>query len=257
MVEHWRQDPWVMAVGRVGSAPSSRDLDGLTLDPGDVKDLSRCQLHKCELRLPAAAIERFRSAIDWSSPDRAANAMGMFRETLASYAGSYLDHGNDALFEYANNDDPVHIADGLRRIVTRSPFIGEAAPDLYAYLDQFPRERPADAEDFIYWMKEKFWITNVVSLNHATVLDRTTTAGRLILAVSKQLYATHYYEASVSLTAYVQGPEGESYLVSLTRARADIRRSGFNWMERLLLNRLVRNRIESQVAYFKQRLEGV
>jgi hypothetical protein len=255
-VEQWRRDPWVLGLGRIGSTPTSHDFDGFALDAGEVKDLARCRLHKCEIRLPAEAIERFRNSINWSSPSPAADATEMFRQTLASYAGSYLGRGNEALFEYANNDDPVHIADGLRQIVTRSSFIGTAAPDLYAYLDDFPRERPSDAEDFLYWLKEKFWVTDVVSLNHSTVVDRTTSSGRMILAISKQLYANHYYEAAISLTAYVEGPTGESYLVSLNRARADVRRSGFNWIERLLLNRLVRNRIESQLAYLKQRLEN-
>ena len=114
----------------------------------------------------------------------------------------------------------MRIEDGLRSLVLRSSILREVTPDLYAYVERFPSERPADAEDFLYWVKEKFWLMNVVSLNHSTVVDRITASGRLIMAVSKQLYATHYYEASLSVTAYLADRSGEEgYLVSLNRTR--------------------------------------
>jgi len=256
-VEEWRRDPFVLQVGRLGPVPSTSHLEALTLDPRDVKGLARCRVNDCDLRLPAEAIEQFRKEVDWSSPERAERATAMFRQLLASYAASYLSHGNAALLKYDNNDDPVRIVDGLRQLIQRSRFLGDAAPDLQTYLEAFPRERPADAEDVVYWQKERFWLLNVVSLVHSTVVDRRTPSGRLVLVVSKQLYANHYYEASLNLTAYLESPGGgDAYLVGLNRTRADIRPEGFNWIERLLLNRLVRRRLEAQFRYLRQQLEA-
>jgi hypothetical protein len=255
VVEDWRRDPWVLQVGRVGRVPSTRDIEALTLDPGDVRNLSRCRVNDCDVRLPAEAIERFRREIDWSTPHREAEATVLLRQTLLSYAASYLTSGNAALFEYANNDDPVRIGESLKELIRRSRFLGDASPDVYAYLERFPSDRPPTVEDFLYWVKEKFWLMNVLSLNHSMVVDQATASGRLILAVSKQLYATHYYEASLSFTAYLEDPGGSPYLLSLSRVRADVRRSGFSWIERLLLNRLVRRRMEAQFRYLKQWLE--
>ena len=252
----WRGDPFVLGTGMLSALPSVRDLEGLTLDAGDVKDLSKCRIHDCEVRLPAETIQLFRTAIDWTSPQHAADATELFRRTLASYSLSYLRQGNPALFEYANNDDPVRIGEGLKGLVLRSAFLREAEPDLYAYLEQFPNHRPRGAEDFVFWLKETFWRRDVLSLNHSTVMDHPTPSGRLIIAVARQLYATRYYETALNVTTYVETPGGASYLISLNRARADIRPSGFNWIERLLLNRLVRGRIETQSAYVKRSLEG-
>src|SRR5262249_45422641 len=123
-----------------------------------------------------------------------------------------------ALFEYANNDEPVRVGESLKQLIDRFRFLGEASPDLYAYLDRFPNDPPPTAEDCLYWLKEKFWMMNVLSLNHSTVIDRTGASGRMILDVSKQLYASHYYESSLSLTGYVEGPAGASYLFNLSRA---------------------------------------
>jgi hypothetical protein len=255
-VEEWRQDPFVLQAGRVGGTPATSGLESLTLDPRDVKGLARCRVNDCNLRLPAEDIEQFRKDVDWSSPASADRATAMFRQLLAGYAASYLSRGNDALPKYDNNDDPVRIADGLRQLIPRARFLGDAAPDLQAYLSAFPKERPVDAEDLVYWQKEKFWLLNVVSLVHSTLVDRTTPSGRLVMVVSKQLYADHYYEASLYLTAYLESPGGDAYLVSLNRTRADIRPSGFNWIERLLLNRMVRRRLEAQFRYLRQALEA-
>lgn len=256
-VESWRRDPWVLQIGRIGKVPSARDLEALTLDPRDVDDLARCRVNDCDVRFPAEVIEQFRKGIDWSSSNHAARANALFRETLSAYTASYLRRGNAALFRYDNNDDPVRIEDGLRPLILRSRLLADATPDLHAYLERFPNDRPTDAEDLFYWLKERFWLLNVLSLNHSTVVDRDTAGGRLIMAVSKQLYATHYYEASLSVTAYLEGPEGGgSYLLSLSRARADIRPGGFNWLERLLLNRLVRRRLEGQFKHLRQGLEA-
>jgi hypothetical protein len=256
-VESWRQDPWVLQVGRVGKVPSTPDLEALTLDPRDVNDLARCRVSDCDLRFPAEVIEQFRKKIDWSSSSHVARANALFRETLSDYTASYLSRGNAALFEYDNNDDPVRVVDGLRQLILRSRFLAEAAPDLHSYLERFPTDRPPDAEDLVYWLKERFWLLNVLSLNHSTVVDRAAAGGRLIMAVSKQLYASHYYEASLSVTAYVEGPGGGgSYLFSLNRTRADIRPRGFNWWERLLVNRLVRRRLEAQFRHLRRCLEA-
>lgn len=253
-VEDWRRQPWVVQTGRLALRPEPREVEALTLDPGDVRDLARCRVGDCEVRLSREAIEQFRTRINWSSPTAAAEANALARQILAAYAAGYVARGDGALFEYMNNDDPVYIAAGFRRILSRSTFLRDTAPDLAAYLASYPARRPADAEDFLYWIKEKSWRTNVLSLNHSTIVDRRTAAGRMIIAATKQLYATHYYEASLSTTVFIEDARG-SYLVTINRTRADIRPSGFTWIERLLLNHLVRRRLEAVARLVKREME--
>jgi hypothetical protein len=256
-VEGRRSEPWVLQIGRLGSTPSTGDLETLTLDPGDVKHLATCRVNACEVRLPAEAIERFRKEIEWSSTTHEARANALFRQLLLAYAASYLAGGDAALFEYANNGDPVRIADSLQRLIVRSQFLEDVVPDLYAFLKRAPEGRPPDAEDFVYWQKERFWLRNVVSLNHVAIVDRATAWGRLIVAVSKQLYATQYYESSLGATLFVENPSGPgSLLIFINRTRADIRRTGFTWVERVLLKHLVRRRLEAQFKHLKLRLES-
>jgi len=248
--------PWILQAGRAGASPAASDFEAMTLDPGDVKHLARCVVNNCDLRLPEEAIEQFRKEVDWSSESRVARANALFRQMLASYAASYLRRGNAALFRYVNNDDPVNIADSLHILAQRFEVLRDTVPDLHAYLESFPQGRPEDTEDAVYWTKERFWLVNVLSLSHATIADRSTPAGRLILAMSKQLYANHYYESSLGTTIFIEGANGWGpHVIYVNRTRADIRRNGFTWFERVLLKYLVKDRLEAQSKYLRQQLE--
>ena len=249
-------EPWTLQSGNVAEPAASSDFASLTLDAGDVKDLSRCRVNDCDVRLPADAILSLRQELDSVVPaGRAARASDAFRELLAGYAARYQEHGDAALFEYANNGDSVRIADSLGRLLLRSTLLQELAPDLHASLRKVPAGRPADAEQHLYWTKEKFWLLEVVSLNQVVVVGRVSADGRLTIAVSKQLYATHYYESSLGLTAFVESRPGAGWLFLVNRTRADIRRSGFTWVERLLLNHLVRRRLDARLKHLRARLE--
>jgi hypothetical protein len=243
-----RTEPWTLQSGRLGSIPSPDDFATLSLDERDIRDLPKCRLHACEVRLPKDEMEALSKELLATPPSgRPARANLLFREMLARYVTAYRQHGNPALYEYVNNDDPVRIGDSLKLLLPRLWFLREAAPDVWRYLADFPSGRPQDAEDFIYWVKERFWLLNVLSLSQMTIVDRATPSGRLIVAASKQLYATHYYESSLGVTLFVENRGADSYLILIDRTRADIRRGGFTWVERVLLNHLVRRRIEGRI----------
>jgi hypothetical protein len=252
-----RREPWVLQFGRLGTKPAAAEIEGLSLEPGEVKDLGRCRLSKCEVRLSAEAIERFRREGEWSGPSQASRANALFRDVLLTLATSYLGHGNDALFEYVNNDDPARVGESLTKLLQRSVYLQEAAADVHDYVRTFPHGRPADAQDSVYWVREKFWLMNVMSMNHVTVVDRATANGHLVMAVTKQLYATHYYESSLAITAFVDVRDSAGpYIIFINRTRADIRRSGFTWLERVLLKHLVRGRVEAQMKHLRAQLQG-
>jgi hypothetical protein len=247
-------EPWTLQGGNVAEPAVPGDFAALALSPGDARDLSVCRPNDCDVRLPNDAILSLRQALDAAAPgSREARASVAFRELLLGCAARYQERGNAALFRYDNNGDPVRIADSLERLLTRSTLLQELAPDLAAFLRSFPAGRPVDAEQHLYWTKEKFWLLEVLSLDQLVMASRPS--GRLTIAVSKQLYATHYYESSLGLIAFVETREGAGWLFLVNRTRADIRRSGFTWVERLLLNHLVRRRLEARMKHLRVRLE--
>jgi hypothetical protein len=246
------REPWILQAARLSPAPAPADFAGLTLDAGDVRHLSKCRVTDCDVRLPSDAIERLR-AIDWRASDAPAAANAAFRGLLRDYATAYLERGDAALFEYANNDQRVRIADSLQVLLQRMRFLYELAPDLDSRWPRASDGRSPGARDVLYWQNERFWVLNVLSLNHRIVVEAS---GGRVLAVTKQLYANHYYESSLSAVVFTEGPGSTSSLILVNRTRADIRRSGFNWFERTLLRALVRGRLEGQLKHWKRRLRS-
>ena len=245
-----------LQAGRLGDRPEATDLAALGLDKRDTDALAHCQVGRCELRLSAEAIARLRKDVDWLSAAAPSQATAVFRSVLLEAAARYAEQGNRGLMGYHDDDRPVWIADSVNSLLARRFFLFDLAPELRRHLVEYPASMLDTADDYFCWYREKFWRKTVIALTHVTVYEKAATPAPIVLVSSKQLYATHYYESELDLLAYIsdaKGPHGA--LVFLSRARADIRPSGFNWMERLLLRRLVRGRLENQLRLMKSRLE--
>src|SRR5262249_33272582 len=152
----------ILQAGSLSAEPSARDLAAFTLDPKDVNWLAKCKPYDCEVRLPTAAIERFHPEGDWASAGPAEKATALWCETMAAFAAAYLARGDAGLVEYDNNDMPVKVAESYARVVPRSRYLAESAPELGRYVSTFPKDRPQGLEEYLYWLKEKFWIKHVM-----------------------------------------------------------------------------------------------
>ena len=61
-----------------------------------------------------------------------------------------------------------------------------------AYLDEYPRSRPADAEDFFYWSVVDFGLKPTVRANHVVIYPLASRPSGISHVVAiKQLYASH------------------------------------------------------------------
>jgi hypothetical protein len=87
-------------------------------------------------------------------------------------------------------------------------------------------------EELIVWSKIKFGLKPVIAINHVIIYKRERELGPQVLAVSKQLYANHYFNASLALTAFVTLPGSTSYLVYENRSRADGLEGPFSKLKR-------------------------
>jgi len=253
-LEGRRGDVGVLAAGRFGPTPSARDLVALSLEAGDLRALKKCRVGDCDLRMSSEWITRFRDEIDWSSHASGELAATLWRDMLVGYAAAYSEGGNSALPEYDDGREPLRVAESLATLSERFDGPLTSFPEIRRYLREFPAGRPPGTEDFLYWLKEKVWFEVVTSIHHVTIVERTVGSNRVVLATSKQIYASHYFDSALALTAFVEA-EGASYLVQLTRSRSDIR-PGFSWPQRVLIRRLVRGRLEQRLAALKGRLEA-
>lgn len=250
----------VLQIGKFSSPPQLQDLDALILEPGDVEALGKCRTGDCALKLPSGAIERFRADLNRSSPTYSKDAVSSYRRFLFELVCSYLANGNAALPVYHDKKAPVSLAAEFLSILDASPYIRRYAAALDPYLRNYPRSRPEDTEEFLYWSREKFGYKAVVSLTHATIFHSFRPEADWTLIASKQLYANHYIQGSLGLAMFVekkgQGPSAGGYLVYLNRSRADLPQGLFSGLVRYFVKRRVLDGMEKYLRLIKERLES-
>jgi hypothetical protein len=132
-------------------------------------------------------------------------------------------------------------------------------PELHEYLQGFPNAKLRHAKSGIFWMKERFGKRvdrPVVSINH-TVFYRRPGVPPEVLVASKQLYATHYFEAAFGLTGVANNPEGLQpglYLIHIRRVRLDVLREIPGFLAKALFKG-TRELLQEQMATVKKNME--
>ena len=214
--------------GIISTPPQLEDLKEITLPTEDIKDLKTCKPGDCKVKAPIEAIKII-SQLDAKAPDFEAQVNLLIQQDTVDYLNRYLKDGNRTLVEYSDKKKPVRLAEQFQGLLKASPYLERYVPGLYAYLDEFPNSQLDHAEDIFIWLKEDFdkaKMRSILSVNHLVYYHPQVSDSNPIVA-QKQLYASHYFEASLGLTVIFDDPEagGNSlYLLNVTRARLDILR---------------------------------
>jgi hypothetical protein len=221
-VARFRKGPSTLQIGRFRTPPMLEDLAGLTLEEGDFDAARRCKPGDCDLKLARSALERIRREMDWKAPDARARATLLMKQMLVDYVTAYLQGGTAAMATYDDDTVPLDAPAEFRKVLGASPYLLQYAPELRRYLEDYPKGRLAGAEDLFYWTKDKFGPKPTIAIHHLTIWRDPGDRGRAAVA-SKQIYASHYFQAGLDLTALVDAPppSGGFYLVDLYRARVD------------------------------------
>jgi hypothetical protein len=214
--------------GIINTPPQIEELKEITLPTEDIQDLKNCEPNDCKVKAPIEAIKKI-SQLDAKDPDFEKKVNLLIQQDTVDYLSRYLKDGNRTLVEYSDKKKPVRLAEQFQGLLKASPYLERYVPGLYAYLGKFPNSRLDHAEDVFIWLKEDFdkgKMRPILSINHLVYYHPQGSEGNPIVA-QKQLYAAHYFEASLGLTVVFDDPEGGGhslYLLNLTRARLDILR---------------------------------
>jgi hypothetical protein len=251
-IEKFKASEYVLQIGRFQPQPSPADLAGLTLEPGDREAMRACKAGACGLRLPLAAMETFRTTIPWGTPAEADAAAAAMRQFLADEARIYLAGGSAALPDYADRAGTTPRAAAFRGLLRPSEFKAEAQPELFKWLDEFPRVRLDGADSFLYWSREKFGLKPTISISHSVILRRNG----VVVFGSKQVYASHYFEASFGMALYIPVPDASyGYVTYLNRSRVDTLRGILAPIARMVAARRARDGLDRMLTGVKNKLE--
>ena len=229
-----KSNPAILEIGSFSSTPTLDDLQTLTIEDRDLEDLKECVVGDCELKLSAAMIERFHKEVDWQAPDYRIQATQLLKIMLLDYVRDYLARGDVALIEYNDKPKEVRLAEEQRALMAASSSINNVLPEFPQHLKGFPKSEISVVENAIVWSKIKFGLKPVIAINHIMVYKREQETGPQILVASKQIYANHYFDSSLALTAFVNIPGASpgSYLFYENRSRADGLEGAFSKIKR-------------------------
>jgi hypothetical protein len=222
----------ILEIGRFGSTPTIDDLKGLTIEERDLKDLKDCVVGDCKLKLSASMIERFQNELDPESPDYGGRASQLFKLMLVDYVRDYLTRGNSALIKYHDNSKEVHLADEQKALMRSSTYMNNVVPDVSEHLKGSSKSGMSIVENALVWSKIKFGLKPVLAINHITVYKRQQNPQ--IVVASRQIYANHYFDSSLALTAFmhIPGANPGSYLFYENRSRVDGLEGAFGKLKR-------------------------
>ena len=246
----------VLQIGKFSNPPRLEDLNGLRLDRCCLDAIKNCEAGKCDMQMSGEMMKRFRG-LDPYAPDYEARANSLARRILLDYVKTYLQAGNPALIEYHDQENGVRLADEYRSLLEQSRFLTDYAPEFHKYLEEFPKASSPNVEDFIYWSKEKYGPKPVLSITHVAIYKRTLGNRTEVFVASKQLYANHYFDASLGRTAGVEGNEratSGSYLLYLNRSRIGALQGSFVGLKRSVIGARIRQGLGKNLMLIRRRL---
>jgi hypothetical protein len=254
-VEHVYRGRYMLAVGRFSDPPRLADLDGLTLDDQDLEDLRGCTPGDCAVKLGAAEIAKIRAAASAAGRHWKPAVQVAFREVVLARAQAYLAHGLEPAPAYHDQDEPVSPAAEFAALA--AGFDGEPrfGAHVLPYLRAYPVAGEPDVESFLYWSKETLGTGKpIVSVTH-TAIFRGTAGGTPATAVAaRQVFATHYLTASLSVTLVGDSPPG--YLIYVRRSRTDAFEGLFGPLVRRMVERRIRSDAPAVLDALRQKLEA-
>jgi hypothetical protein len=203
-LNRFRRVPGYLDLGVFGNPPKLSDLDSLSLDSDDVRELRKCQPGSCGIQLPCSSMEELQRSVDWSAPDIDQRVDQFLQHKALGLLLAYQKEGNHALGIYEDKSEPAPVAQEFAYMLSYSKALPAQLPDFYSYLLTYPHAKAANIDDRFYWTKVKFGLKPTLRMIHQVTM-RGHPADDVAYAVAeKQLYSSHYFDTALSLSFCVR-----------------------------------------------------
>lgn len=221
--ENFTQSDMVEAASEVHSSAQPEDFATLQLPPVDLEDLPKCKPGNCAIKATDPEIE----AIDHTT-----SAAEQIRQWFHHTAQAFQLHGNESLPS----------ASDYRDLAQASQPVLALFPHLRTCIEQSP------PNPYYFWTIERygFGLKPVVNLMFAS--PYRPEPGILVIC-SKQLRASHYYDASLGITTLLDRPDGTSTMIYINRSRIDALDEAW---KRRIVERFAPRAIRKQLAIIKR-----
>lgn len=170
---------------------------------------------------------------------------------------AYLADGHAALPPYETHDRQVWPATSFALVLGHSVFLTERLPRFAEHLSRYPRTATPEVESFVYWSRERVASKAMISATHVSILRSSDASLPDALVAGKQIFATHYVNASLGITALVGGgPGAHNYLVYLNRSEVDVLGGVFGGLVRWFMQRRLKTEAADVLRGLRKRLQS-
>jgi len=249
----------IVQIGTFSNVPQQSDVASLSVDEQSLKRFRGCRVDDCDVRLPAEAIDRMRREVNWDGPDASRQANLLVRRLLVDYVADYRRRGTMATMEYADRAPRLNVGREFALLIEEDTITSTYAPRLRRYLLGQPTIPADKMSDFVYWSKELIRGRPVISVTHVTIAPALDDSPVAYAIGSKQIYAMHYYDASLGLTLLVPDRSSASpatYVVYLNRSRIDLFDGLFGGVARRLVAGKAKGLVAEQLLRLQRKLAG-
>jgi hypothetical protein len=252
-IARFKSGPDVLQIGRFSRQPTLDDLAALTVEAADF-DGRKCRVGNCGVRLPAAVIQRVEREIDPGAPDVQQRAAAQFKQVLLDDVIAYVNGSPGRFEQYDDGGRPIRPLDEFEGVLRSSPALAALVPGLPDHLRNFPASRLPDADDFLYWSKERVSMSTFITVTHVTIVCPSTAT---CVMTTKDVYSSRFIDASLAISIATDSLETPSafYLVYANRSRANALKGGFSSLRRAIVERRARGSLEEYLRTLKLQME--
>ena len=256
-IERLRQSTFVESMARFSDPPVFEDLARLSLDARDLQILRECMSAKCRAKLSQREIEALQRATNAAALQWEPQLDDAFRRLILERVQAYRSGGHPALGQWVDGRSPMPLDAVFGSLMKRTPCLAERFTDLADHLERFPDPVDTPFDTFFYWSKQRISGKPIISATHVVMTRGAGPRSTDALVVGKQLFATHYMNGSLNVTAIVSnGPGSAQYLVILNRTNVDFLRGLFGGLVRLTVERRIKSELPAILDQLAQKLES-
>jgi len=258
-IDELRKLPSYLAIRKFSDPPQLSDFDGFTLEADDIKQLKNCEAGKCEVQLPADAMDAFKQSVNWSAPDAVDQVNRLAQKMALQAIQRYTEGGNAALGTYMDKHHPAVVGETFASLLSRSKALPVYLPELERYLLEYPQTQSENIQSQFYWEKVSFGLKPTLRIVQAIVYRESRSTDPAYAVAVKQLYASHYFETALDLTVCVrdqENPDRGFYLITLKGSQ----QAGLTGFKGGIVRKVAvdktRSSLERALGAIKQKLES-
>jgi hypothetical protein len=256
-IEQFKAGKFVDGIARFSDPPALEDVASLSLDQRELETLRECRPGSCRSKLTAAEAAAVQTAVLDAGEGWRPVLQDLFRRLIVDRVRVYRAGGHPALGPYIDGRSPAPPDAVFRSLIDQSPWLTGHFPELAVHLLAYPRSTGTTFESFLYWSQERFGARPVVTATHVVIHRGTGASAGDAVVVGRQLFATHYMNGSLNLTAVLgSGPGSAHYLVVFNRMQLDVIRGVAAALTRRVIERRLTGELSAILAELARRLES-